>query len=705
MIQAAIVCVDDDEIILNSLGEQLKRNLGQVYEIELATNGPEALSVCGELEAEGIEVALVICDQTMPGMTGDELLIRLHACYPKTLKILLTGQAEAKSVGNIVNAAALYRYISKPWNETDLILTVKEALRRYGQEQQLTQQNSLLQSTNRKLKKSLDLLLATFEAADDGILVLDYKGEVVSFNRQFLSIWELESKNQIKQDQILVWILEQIAQPFVCFLKQPRPKYNLVQLNNGKILECFHQTQRLEGLVVGHVWRFRDVSEREQAKALARRKALHDTLTELPKRAILTRQLSETIEIAESKSHRVAVIIVDLDHFKIINDTLGHRAGDRLIQQVVERLKGCVGKQDTIVRWGGDEFTLLLSEIQGIEDVYGYADRIVAALEPAFMLDQPIHITCSMGMAIYPQHGSDGETLLKNADAALTYAKKKGRNNYQFYQQNITSQANQRLTIDNLLRSALKRNEFRLYYQPIINISTGKIAKMEALIRWQNPQLGWVSPHIFIPIAEENGAIVSIGEWVLKTACAQNQIWQKKGLFPIKISVNLSVRQFQQSNLVATIANVLKQTRLYPSYLELEITESVTMQDPELAKQILQQLNQMGISLSMDDFGTGYSSLSYLKQFPFNTVKIDRSFIKDLHPTSQDIAIVNAVIDLGRGLNLNVVAEGVETEDLQEILRNMGCEYVQGYLYSPPLPADKATKLLQKYNCVMTNKP
>jgi predicted signal transduction protein with EAL and GGDEF domain len=354
-----------------------------------------------------------------------------------------------------------------------------------------------------------------------------------------------------------------------------------------------------------------------------------------------------------------------------------------------------------MVRWGGDEFTVLLPQIASAEDVVAIANKIVVTLQPPFTVDsRPIHLTCSMGMATYPEHGSDAEMLLQNADAALTYAKQQGRNNYQFYDQIISTKADRRLTIENLLRSALKQEEFRLYYQPIINITTGKIAKMEALIRWQNPQLGLVSPYIFIPIAEENGAIVPIGEWVLKTACAQNRTWQTMGLSPIKLSVNLSVRQFQQPNLVSTIVHILNQTRLHPSYLELEITESVTMQDTELAKTILLELNQLGITLSMDDFGTGYSSLSYLKKFPFHTLKIDRSFIRDLHPSSSDLAIVNAVLTLGKGLNLNIVAEGVETEELQETLRNLGCEYVQGYLYSPPVPAQEATELLQKTNFV-----
>ncbi|MDJ0897357.1 MAG: EAL domain-containing protein [Xenococcus sp. MO_188.B8] len=701
MSRFAIICVDDEDIILCSLGEQLKRSLGNDYDIELASNGYEALALCAELEAEGISIALVISDQMMPGMSGDEFLIQLHVSYPKTLKILLTGQARANSIGNIVNEAALYRYITKPWDETDLILTVKEALRRYRQETQLVEQNILLKQTNEKLSKSLDLLRATFEAADDGILVLDNQGTVVIFNQQFLSLWQIHPDSIAgDSNQILALIYNKLAEPFVCNLKAENfqsnaQKYQLLKLNNGKILESYFQTQKLEGEVVGRVWGFRDVTEKEQAKAIARQKALHDTLTQLPKRTILKCQLSEAITKAEFNSHLLAVMFVDLDRFKIINDTLGHQIGDRLLQSVVQRLKNCLQGKDLITRWGNDEFTLLLPQIKDLEVASVIAKRILEVLKYPFQIDnKQIHITGSVGIATYPEHGQDAETLLKNADAALSQAKQIGSNTYQYYDSTLNSQAQKLLILENSLHSALKNHEFVLYYQPIVNIFTGKIAKMEALLRWNNPQEGMVSPNIFIPLAEKNGEIIPIGEWVLKTACAQNKAWQEMGLSPIKMSVNLSVRQFQHTDLVFMITNVLRQTKLAPDFLELEITESITMQDTESAKAILKELYELGISLSMDDFGTGYSSLGYLKQFPFCTLKIDRSFIQDLNHSSQDIAIIDAVITLGQGLNLNIVAEGVETEELKDLLKNLGCEYIQGYLFSKPLPAEEATKLL-----------
>jgi diguanylate cyclase (GGDEF)-like protein len=702
MNRAAIICVDDEEIILSSLERQLKRSLGQDYNIELASSGWEALALCEELTAESIDIALVISDRTMPGMSGDEFLIKLHAVYPKTLKILLTGQADVDSVGNIVNVGALYRYIAKPWDETDFILTVKEALRRYEQEEQLSEQNILLKQANQKLSKSLNLLLAAFEAADDGILVVDNQNKVIIFNQQFASLWEVSSAS-IERDlnEVLNCIYKLLDRPFVCDIKTQSSsfdssKYSLLKLKNGKILESYFQTQKLDGEVVGRVWGFRDITDKEQAQKIAKHQAHHDTLTQLPKRSILTCQLTEAIKKAEENSQMLAVMFVDLDRFKFINDTLGHQTGDFLLQEVVARIKNCIREKDIIARWGGDEFTLLLPKIERQEVASAIAERILEALKSPFQIeDREIYVIAKIGIAIYPEHGKDAKTLLKNADAALSQAQKHSSNNYQYYDRLLNSQAHELLTLENLLHSALKKNQLLLYYQPIVNVATGKIVKMEALLRWQNPQLGLVPPNIFIPLAEENGEIIPIGEWVLETACIQNKLWQKMDLPSIKISVNLSARQFQQTNLVSTIFNILKQTQHSPNDLELEITESITMQDTELAKTTLKEIKDLGISLAMDDFGTGYSSLSYLKQFPFDTLKIDRSFIKDLSSSTQDIAIVEAIITLGKGLNLNVVAEGVETIELKNLLLDLGCEYIQGYLFSKPLPSDEATKLLE----------
>jgi len=447
MTRAAIVCVDDEEVILSSLGEQLKRSFGKEYDIELAASGKEALLLCAELIAEGIDIPLIISDQIMPGMPGDELLVQLHLQYPKTLKILLTGQATADSVGRIVNAAALYRYITKPWNETDLILTVKEALRRYKQEQQLAEINENLIKINTKLKSSLSLLLATFEATADGILVLDNLGEIISCNQKFIDMWGIPTYIMAGQDdeQMLTVALEQLVEPSTFSFKhlhaQFNPDTNFLKLKNGKIVECYLQPQRLEGEIVGQVWSFRDVTERQRVEAAIKHQALHDALTGLPNRVFYDRQLAVALANAQQAQSMLAVMFLDLDRFKVVNDTLGHAMGDLLLQGVVERMTDCIRQGDSIARWGGDEFTLLLPEISCREDATAIAIRILETLQAAFLLQgHSLHVTSSIGIAVYPHDGQDADTLLKNADTALYRSKQQGRNDYQHYTLTINSQ-------------------------------------------------------------------------------------------------------------------------------------------------------------------------------------------------------------------------------------------------------------------------
>lgn len=697
--RAAIICVDDEAVILSSLGEQLRRCLGQKYDIELVNSGAEAIALCEELVAEGIEIPVIICDQIMPGMTGDKLLIKLHSLYPDTLKILLTGQANADAVGNLVNANALYRYIAKPWSETDLTLTVQEALKRYRQEQQLAEKNEILLEVNQQLKRAISLLQATLEATADGILVLDSSGEVINYNQKFVDIWGLPGKIRLNREQILTLVLEELTEPYASSLRKrytqsSSDNYSCLELKNGKILECYSQAQQLQQ-EIGQVWSFRDVTEHRKAQTIIQHQAFYDALTNLPNRTLFDQELANALKKAGRTNKMLAVMFLDLDRFKTINDSLGHAVGDLLLKSVVERLKRCLREQDLVARWGGDEFTLLLPEISCRKDASAIAQRILNVLKPSFKLEKHhLHISSSIGIAVFPDDGTDADILLKNADTALYWVKEKGRNSYQHYASSLNSQARKLLGLENDLHYALEKQEFALYYQPIIDVATGKIVKLEALLRWQHSRLGIVSPELFIPIAEENGLIIAIGEWVLQTACAQTKAWQKKDLSSVRVAVNLSARQFYNHDLVSTVKKILQQTNLNPRSLELEVTETATMRNTKLAKQILLDLNQMGISLSMDDFGTGYSSLSYLKDFPFNTIKIDRSFIKDLNVDSSNLAIIDAITTLGKGLNLQIVAEGVETEQLKNLLETLHCDYMQGYFFSPPVTVTEVTDLM-----------
>ncbi len=439
----------------------------------------------------------------------------------------------------------------------------------------------------------------------------------------------------------------------------------------------------------------RDITERKRSEAMLQYQAFHDLLTGLPNRVLFNEQLSTALANAKRHQQLMAVMFLDLDRFKNINDTLGHATGDQLLQGFAERLRICLREGDTVARWGGDEFTVLLPEISSTQEAAKIGQRILDALKQPFHLqEQELHVSSSVGIAIYPQDGEDAEILLRNADSALYRTKEKGRNHYCFYTPTMTSKTSACLQLENHLYRALEQEEFLLHYQPQININTGKIEGMEALLRWQHPELGKVPPKNFIPLAEETNLIVPIGEWVLQSACIQNKAWQDAGLPPFRVAVNLSARQFQQPNLVSMVAQVLEKTGLEPHWLELEITETTIMQNVDFALQALRDLQQMGVHISMDDFGTGYSSLGYLKKFPFHTLKIDQSFVRELRDEPQDLAIISAVIALGRGLNLRVVAEGVETLQQLELLRRLQCSEMQGFWFSRPFRAEYAKKFL-----------
>lgn len=431
-----------------------------------------------------------------------------------------------------------------------------------------------------------------------------------------------------------------------------------------------------------------------RVEAMMRHQASHDPLTGLANRLLFNERLSLALANAHQNAEMLAVIFLDLDRFKNVNDTLGHPVGDQLLQGVSRRLTNCLRLGDSIARWGGDEFTLLLYNINCPEDATKVCQLIIQSLSTPFDFDgRELYIKASLGIALAPYDGEDAESLLKNADAAMYKAKQRGRNNYQFYTRAIGNQVSEELNLENYLYKALKKSEFVLHYQPQINLNTGKIVGLEALIRWQHPERGLISPDRFIPLAEETGLICQIDEWVIRTACLQNRAWQLMGLPPVRIAVNLSGRQFLQANTVQTIAEILSETELNPEYLEIEITETVAMTDVNFTVSVLQQLQQMGIHISLDDFGTGYSSLWSLKNLPLNNLKIDKSFVADLLKGTSGATIVKVAIALGQGLNLQVIAEGVETAEQLAFLQSLQCDMGQGYFFSKPVPAAAATQL------------
>lgn len=427
-----------------------------------------------------------------------------------------------------------------------------------------------------------------------------------------------------------------------------------------------------------------------------RHQASHDALTGLPNRLLFNQQLELALVNGLQQGKILAAIFLDLDGFKHINDTLGHATGDRLLEKVADRLNQLLGEKDLIARWGGDEFTILV-EIANLKQAHKIAQKLLHSLEkPLTIQQQKFYVKASLGIAIAPFDGENAETLLKNADAAMHSAKQLGRNHYQLYTSAIGSEIQNRLLLENSLYRALERKEFILHYQPQIELKTGKIVGVEALIRWQTPEGKLISPLHFIPIAEETGLILPIGEWVLETACAQAVAWQNQGLPPLQMSVNFTAHQFLDPHLVNTIINLLHKTGLDAQWLDVEITEGTAMQDVEFTISVLKTLQQQGIQISLDDFGTGYSSLWTLKRFPLNTIKIDKSFLDDLvnEASPADLGIIKAVIEMARSLNLKTVAEGIESQAQLDLLRSLRCDRVQGYLFSQPVCADAISRLL-----------
>jgi diguanylate cyclase (GGDEF)-like protein/PAS domain S-box-containing protein len=439
----------------------------------------------------------------------------------------------------------------------------------------------------------------------------------------------------------------------------------------------------------------RDVSNQKQAEAKINYLAFHDALTGLPNRRYVEEKLDVMIEEARQGGYSVYVMFLDLDRFKLVNDSLGHDYGDLLLKEAAMRLSNCIGQRGVVSRLGGDEFMVILADVPE-ETVAQVADSLNRTIEQSFLINgHELYITTSIGISRYPLDGDDRHGLMKTADTAMYSAKERGKNSYHMYAPDLQQITSDKMFIQNELNRALALGELDLYYQPQISVSNGDIVGMEALLRWNHPERGLVSPDQFIAVAEETGLIVPIGEWVLQTACKQNMEWQSQGLPPIRMAVNFSARQFLKKDFTQLVADILEQTGLAPHYLELEITES-TMIDVHRASSTLAELKQLGVHIAIDDFGTGYSSLSYLKEFPLNRLKIDRSFVRDMKQSPSNRAIVSTIIAMAHNLELRVIAEGVETDDELAFLQEHLCEEVQGYLFSKPLPQDEITTYMQK---------
>lgn len=580
-----------------------------------------------------------------------------------------------------------------------LIAELRQLRRRIAAKGETGRLSGCKQQENR-----LSLAAHVFESTLEGVMVTDPNGKIVLVNPAFTAVTGYTPEEAIGKTPRILYSGKQDAEFYVNMWASIHETghwrgeiWN--RRKNGEVyLELLTITAIKDECdkTIYYAGVFSDITERKRYEEQIKHQAYHDALTGLPNRFLFHDRLSQALAHASRNHEMLAVMFLDLDRFKLINDSLGHAVGDQLLQAVARRLTGCLRKVDTVSRLGGDEFTVIIPQITREKDAAKVARKIISALFSPFVLNgHEFFITTSIGISLYPTDGTDIETLIKNADTAMYRAKEKGGNHYQFYTADMNAKAVERLALETSLRRALDRQEFELYYQPLTDLSASRIAGAEALIRWRHPELGIVSPEDFIQSAEETGLIVRIGEWILFTACKQIKAWQESRLPIERVCVNLSARQLLQEDLVVTIAWVLQETGIDPGCLELEIAENITISDLEQAIETLRELKLLGVRIAMDDFGTGYSSLMYLKKFPIDTLKIDRSLVRDIPSNSDDMAIISAVVTLAHTLKMEVVAEGVETRQQLGLLQSLNCDLIQGYLFCEPLPADQFADMLR----------
>lgn len=544
-----------------------------------------------------------------------------------------------------------------------------------------------------------------FEYCPEGVMITDENNIIVNINKSFTRVTGYSRSEAIgKSPAILqsgrhgksfydkVWkaITEDGHWSGEVWDRRKTGEIYLEWLSISTIKDTHGKTRHYVGV-------FSDITHNRENEERLHNLAYYDPLTSLPNRTLFHDRLQQMVTRADRSKSLAAVMFLDLDRFKMINDTLGHKAGDTLLVETANRLTGCIRKSDVVARLGGDEFTVILHDVENTECIAQLADKIIDAVSLPYMLEgQEVVVTTSIGISVYPYSGTTAEALTKAADIAMYEAKSRGRNNYQFFRHAASEGVIALFTLENHLRHALDRDEFIIHYQPQVDIETGKINGVEALLRWRHPLYGEILPGAFLAVAEETGLIVAIGEWVIRQACAQNKAWQDMGLPPMRVAVNLSGRQLRRRNFAEKVAEILDETGLDSNWLELELTEDVILQNAQEVLGLLNQLKSMGVWLSIDDFGIGHSSLSYLKRFPIDSVKIDKSFIRNVTSCQDDASISRAIIALANSLELKVIAEGVEHDDQLHFLRSHQCHDAQGYLFSHPLPLEAITALLHK---------
>jgi len=701
--QAKLLLVDDKEELLTSL-YQLVTLYG--YEAQQALGGEAAMQALAD---DSFDVVLL--DLIMPGISGHDILDYAAREKLKCKIIVVSGDSSFSGVKHALHCGA-FDFVKKPYEAAELIATMETALRQV----RLEHQHEELEG---QLKESEELHRFIVNSSPDLVYMLDRNGCFTFLNDRIESMLgyakgELVGKHYSE-------LVEEDDLPAANNLFNERRTGGRAVKNVELRLKSRLRDRRAGLMRTQSVWTeltamgiygdakernretfsgtygtARDISERKQAQEVINFQAYHDLLTHLPNRALLKDRLNLAITQAQRNKRKLAAMFLDLDRFKLVNDTLGHSMGDRLLKAVANRLQSCLRSGDTLSRFGGDEFTLLLPEVRTRDDVVVIAEKILNRLSEPFVIDgHELFVGASIGIAMYPEAGDSGEALIQNADIAMYHVKGRGKNGYQFFSEEMNSQFSTRLNLERELRNGLIQGEFEVYYQPQVALANGQITGVEALVRWRHGIRGMIEPREFLPLAEETGLILQLDEFVQRQAFHDVAAWQRQGFGEICVSVNLTALQMEQDGFVERFVKTLEESGLAPNCVKLEITENTLMQDMEVIVPKLKTIRNLGVRIAIDDFGTGYSSLSYLHQFPINTLKIDRSFVGDIRADQGDASIIDAIVAMARGLHLDLVAEGVENRTQLKYLQAHGCEEVQGFIFSPAVPAADLIELLK----------
>ncbi|MEM7079955.1 MAG: EAL domain-containing protein [Pseudomonadota bacterium] len=699
--QVRLLLVDDKEELLTSL-----HNLVTLYgyEADQALGGEAAMRALGECHYD-----VVLLDLIMPGVSGHDILDFAAREKLSSKIIVVSGDSSFSGVKHALQSGA-FDFVKKPYVAAELIATVETALRQVKLEKQHAQMEV-------QLKESEELHRFIVNSSPDLVYMLDRNGCFTFVNDRLTSMLGFSKQELLGKHYSELVDDDDLTQVNNLFNERrtgDRAARNIevrlrrrVSGRNARASTVWTEltamgiysdtNERTRKNFVGTYGTARDISERKQAQEVINFQAYHDLLTHLPNRVLLKDRLNLAITQARRNKRKLGVMFLDLDRFKLVNDTLGHNMGDRMLKAVANRLQSCLRSGDTLARFGGDEFTLLLPEVRTRDDVVVIAEKILNRLNEPFVIEgHELFVGASIGIAMYPEAGETGEGLVQNADIAMYHVKARGKNGYQFFSDEMNHQFSTRLNLERELRNALIQGEFEVFYQPQVSLVDGAIRGVEALVRWRHATRGVITPNEFLPLAQETGLVSQIDQYVQRQAFHDVASWQRLGFGDICLSVNLTAAQIEQEDFFDRFQSMLEISGLAPTAVKLELTESTLMEDMEVIVPKLRKLRELGARIAIDDFGTGYSSLSYLQQFPINTLKIDRTFVGDIRAEQGDATIIDAIVAMARGLKLDLVAEGVENRTQLRYLQEQGCEEVQGFIFSPAVPAGELIELLRE---------